>query len=67
MSQIQVFCQKKLNGIIIYNKNDDYIKKNIIFINHSSSLFPTFGRHFGIYGFVCNASKFKLFFFDFSY
>lgn len=27
MSLIQVFCQKKLNGIIIYNKNDDYIKR----------------------------------------
>lgn len=27
MSLIQVFCQKKLNGIIIYNKNDDYLKR----------------------------------------
>lgn len=23
MLPIQAFCQKKLNGIIIYNKNDD--------------------------------------------
>lgn len=65
MSQIQVFCQKKLNGIIIYNKNDDYIKRILylsIILLHFSQLLVDIMEYMDLYVKHLNLKYFFLIF-----